>query len=137
MPLPAFRQGGWLGLVHQPLVRELASFESRNRRTGLKEQGCVSGLETVCPQVQFAATPRILNFSDHRRTVDIHKARRQTRHLAESLCTTSRVSFIHIIHIAGEKSYLFGSWEVYCWGGGVGRQRAVCKGGVEGVFSGI
>ena len=45
-------------------MREFASFESRNRRTGLKEQGCfraVLGSETVCPQVQFAATPRILN----------------------------------------------------------------------------
>ena len=31
--------GGWLGSVHQALVREFASFESH--RTGLKEQGCV------------------------------------------------------------------------------------------------
>ena len=46
--------GGWLGLVHQPYVREFASFESRNRRTGV---GCVPGSETVSPQVQFAATP--------------------------------------------------------------------------------
>ena len=33
--------GGWLGLVHQPLVREFASFESHSFRAGLKEQACV------------------------------------------------------------------------------------------------
>ena len=49
-------RGGGLGLVHQPVVRELASFQSR--RTGLKEQGCVSGLEAVSPQVQFAERRR-------------------------------------------------------------------------------
>ena len=38
--------GGWLGLVHQPLVREIASLESR--RTGLKKQGCVPGRVGNC-----------------------------------------------------------------------------------------
>ena len=33
--------GVWLGLVHEPLVSEFASFESR--RTGLKEQGVQFG----------------------------------------------------------------------------------------------
>ena len=47
--------GGWPGLVHQPLVREFESFESR--RTGLKEQ------EAVSPQVQFVVTPHILERS--------------------------------------------------------------------------
>ena len=28
MPVPAFMEGCWLGLVHQPLVREFASFGS-------------------------------------------------------------------------------------------------------------
>ena len=46
--------------------REFASFESRNRRTGLKEQGCVLRSETVCPQVQFAA-PQSKFFPDHRK----------------------------------------------------------------------
>ena len=32
-------------------------------RIGLEEQGCVSGLKAVGPQVQFDVTPRILNFS--------------------------------------------------------------------------
>ena len=40
--------GGWLGLVHQPDVREFASF-----------LGCVPGSESVSPQ---------LIFPDHRRT---------------------------------------------------------------------
>ena len=51
--------GGWLGLVHQPLVREFASLESR--RSGLKGAG-VPGSEAVSPQAQ--STARILNF-DH------------------------------------------------------------------------
>ena len=40
MSVPAFMSiqgGGLLGLVHQPVVREFASFESR--RAGLKERG--------------------------------------------------------------------------------------------------
>ena len=45
LPVPAFMEGVWLGLVHWPLVRELASFESC--RTALKEQGCVPGSEAV------------------------------------------------------------------------------------------
>ena len=48
-----------MGLVHQPFVKELKSFESR--RTGLKEQGCFPGSEAVSFQVQFAAPPRILH----------------------------------------------------------------------------
>ena len=40
-------------------MSEFASFESRSRRTGFKEQGCVPGSEIVSPQMQFAATPRI------------------------------------------------------------------------------
>ena len=90
---------GWLGLVHQPLVREFASFESRSPRTGLKDQGCVSGSETVCPQPQFAATPRILNFS-----WPVHTARTQTRHVAESL-VYSISCLLHLVHIAAEKSF--------------------------------
>ena len=50
---------GWLGLVHKPLVKEFASFESR--RTGPKEQGCFPGSEAVISKC-FATTPRILNF---------------------------------------------------------------------------
>ena len=37
LPVPAFMEGVWLGLVHRPLVRELASLE-------LLEQGCVPGI---------------------------------------------------------------------------------------------
>ena len=43
-------------------MREFASFESRNRRTGLKEQACVPGSETVSPQMQFTTTARIPEF---------------------------------------------------------------------------
>ena len=42
----------------------------------------------------------------------MHRARRQARHVAESLIY-SISCLLHIIHIAGEKSYLFGSCEAY------------------------
>ena len=87
-----------MGLVHQPLVRESATVEPASR-----SRAAFQGRKLYVPnEPEF-----LLTMGEGGRYTQSQKADR----LAESL-VYNILCLLHIIHIAGEKSYLLGSWEV-------------------------